>query len=343
MENLALTTKKIRTEYEGIKSYVISSEQIALTDRGLFNTGKNEFPFTLEGLDQFAGLTEIPKPFFRTLEPDLRSMIFNRRFQTRLREQRIPRDIRINLNKEAQVIGFDDPKLFRISPVKLMDTLVSSLPKSLSAEKVTVARVDIGTNLLQISCFSPEIVTEPRPKDILNGGIDIVHSISGNAGTQISCYLRRLVCSNGATTHICNDNKQLRVRRLNNGYFDESEMLKQIQDRLAEAWSQIDEKLAAIKALTEKKRISLEFLQQERTRFSLNNNMLAAIHQAIDQDEIGPTNTQYDIFNAISRVATHHQNLTFRQQRTLSGLAGEFSQQDIHKCDKCGSWLTIPN
>lgn len=343
MENLSLITKKIRGDYDGLKSYVIPAEKIALTETGLLSTGKNEFPFTLEGLDQFAGLTEIPKPFFRTLEPDLQSMIFNRRFQAGLCDQRTPRHLRINLNKESHVIGFDDPKLFRISPIKLMDTIVSSLPKNLSAEKVTVARADISTSLLRISCFSPEIVTEPRPNDIINGGIDIIHHISGNAGTQINCYLRRLICRNGATTHICNDNKQLRVRRLNHGHFDESDMLKQIYDRLAEAWSQIDEKLAAIKALTEKKRISLEFLQQERTRLSLNNRMLAAIRNVIDQDELGPTNTAYDIFNAISRVATHHQNLTFRQQRTLSGLAGEFSQQDIHKCDKCGSWLTNLN
>jgi hypothetical protein len=71
--------------------------------------------------------------------------------------------------------------------------------------------------------------------------------------------------------------------------------------------------------------------------------MIKAIRNAISQDEIGPTGTQYDIFNAISRVATHHQNLTFRQQRILSRLAGEFSQQDIQKCEHCGSWLTNIN
>lgn len=343
MENLALISEKIRNEYESLNSYVIPTEKIALTREGLLSTGDNKFLFTLTGLNQFAEIAEIPKLFFETLEPDLRSLLFNRRFQNRLCDGRIPNKLRINLNKNSQIIGFDDPKLFRINPVKLMDMIMSSLPKSLSAEKVAVPRADIRTNFFQISCFSPDIITEPRPNDIINGGIDIIHHVSGNAGTQISCYLRRLICRNGAVAHICDDDKQLRVRRLNNGAFDESDMLKQIEDRLTEAWMQINGKLEAVKALTEKKRIPLEFLKQERTRLSLNNRILDAIRNAIDQDEIGPTNTAYDIFNSISRIATHHQNLTLRQQRTLSRLAGEFSQQDIHKCDKCGSWLTTLN
>lgn len=341
MESLSLITEQIREQYGGFESFVIPAEKLALTDNGFLSTGKEEFPFTLEGLDQFAGLAEIPKPFFRSLESDIRCILFNRRLKVRLNDNRITNHIRINLNQYHQIIGFDDPKLSQINPVKLMEVINSSLPQSLSAQKVMVGSSYIGTNRLHISCFSPEHLTEPRPGDVINGGIDIVHHISGESGTQISCYLRRLICTNGATTHICKDNKPLRVRRLPNERFDEADMFQQIHDRLAQAWEQIDEKLAAIKALTEKERTSLDFLEQHRTRLSLNNHMLAAIRKAITEDELGPTNTQYDLFNSIARVATHHQNLTFRQRRTLSRLAGEFSQQDIHRCDKCGSWLTL--
>jgi len=48
MENLSLIAQKIGTEYGGLKSYVISSEKIALTNTGLLSTGQNEFPFTLD-------------------------------------------------------------------------------------------------------------------------------------------------------------------------------------------------------------------------------------------------------------------------------------------------------
>jgi len=267
----------------------------------------------------------------------------NRRFQARAANRRIGRDLRINLNQDKQIIGFDDPKLLRISPVKLMEVFNSSLPENLSAKEIKVARANLSSRIMHVSCFSPEKLIEPRPSDIINGGIDIIHHTSGDTGTQINCYLRRLICQNGAVAHICSENKQLRARRLNNGSFDENDMLMQIRRLLTEAWVQINEKLDAVRSLIEKKRISLDFLRQERTRFSLNNRMLAAIRFAIKEDEFGPTDTQFDIFNAISRVATHDDALSFRQRRTLSRMAGEFSQQDVHKCNTCGSWIIQQN
>lgn len=89
--------------------------------------------------------------------------------------------------------------------------------------------------------------------------------------------------------------------------------------------------------------VSVDFLRQQRTRFLLNNRILQAIEEAIRQDEIEPTNTQYDWFNAISRVATHDELLNFRQRRTLSRMAGEFSQYTAHQCRQCGSWIMAQN
>ncbi len=343
MKNLAQITQQITNEYVSLHSYVIPTEKISLTDNGLLSTGRNEFPLTLDVIDQFAGIAEIPKQFFRELEPDLRPVIFNRRFQARVANRRIGRDLRINLNQDKQIIGFDDPKLLRISPVKLMDVFNSSLPKNLPAKEIMVGQIDLSSRIMHVSCFSPEKKIEPRPGDIINGGVDIIHHTSGDTGTQINCYLRRLICQNGAVAHICSENKTLRARRLNNGSFDENDMLMQIQRLLTQAWVQVNEKLDAVRSLIEKKRISLDFLRQERTKFSLNNRMLAAIRLAIKEDEFGPTDTQFDIFNAISRVATHDDALSFRQRRTLGRMAGEFSQQDVHKCDNCGSWIIQQN
>ena len=104
MKNLNQLTEQIKDVYGGMYSYVIPTEQISLTDGGLLCTGRNEFPFTLDAIDQFAGVAEIPKHFFRGLEPDLRSAIFNRRFYTRATDRGIGRDIRINLNKENKII-----------------------------------------------------------------------------------------------------------------------------------------------------------------------------------------------------------------------------------------------
>jgi len=116
-------------------------------------------------------------------------------------------------------------------------------------------------------------------------------------------------------------------------------MIRQIQRLVGQAWTQLDDKLKAIAELLDRPRVSPNLLRQQRTRFSLNNRVLRAIEQALNLDELGPTHTQYDWFNAISRVATHDGLLSLRQQRMLMFMSGELSQQNARMCDKCGSWL----
>jgi len=342
MSNLAQIAQQIREEYSNRRSYSVLAEQIDLKESGHLSTGKNEFFVAGEALDQLAQGADIPRPFFRRIQPDLRAIVFNRCFQLAVSRGRVPRAICLNLNRDMQVIGFDDSSLLRIGPVQLMEVVCSSLPSEKSAEHIDVAEFDLGSRRLSFSCFSPQILGEPRAGDIINGGVDVVHHLCGDAGTQISCYLRRLVCQNGAIAHVCSQNRQLRARRLNNGRFDEKDMLRQIGGLLVEAWAQLREKLDVVTHLLEEEPLPLDVLRQQRTRFSLNNRMLRAIESAARDDELGPTNTRYDTFNAISRVATHDASLSLRQRRTLTRMAGEFSQQAAHRCSQCGQWIVEP-
>ncbi|MBN2456389.1 MAG: hypothetical protein JXB29_07650 [Sedimentisphaerales bacterium] len=343
MINLMQLTQQVRDEYENLLSIVVPTEQIRMTEHGQLFTGKNEFPTTREASEHFARLLKAPPRFYLTFEPDLRALFFNRRFPTLSADGVLGRDIRLTLNKERQIIGYDDPTLFKISPIKLMEIINTSLPQSLSAEQIEVSRLHISDTTLSLSCYSPQIGIEPRVGDIINGGVDVHHSTSGEFGTQIRVYLRRKICQNGACTHICDDRKHVRARRLSNGKFDENDMFNQIERLLIVAWRQINSKLEATRGLLNKKKVSAEFLNQQRTRFSLNNRILRLIEHAITQDEIGPTGTQYDFFNAISRVATHDNSLSLRQQRRLMFMGGEFSQQDVHKCPQCGNWIIGQN
>ena len=342
-QNLTQLTQQVRDKYASLRSFILSTQQISLTETGLLNTGKNEFALSREASEQFARFLRIPGDFYLTLESDLRALIFNRRFKAKAVEGCIGPDIRIMLNQDHHIIGYDDPKLLKISPVALMETINSSLPKGLSAQQVEISRLHPTPTTLSFSCYSPQIESQPRVGDIVNGGIDVHHSTSGEFGTQIRCYLRRRICSNGACTHICEDQKNVRVRRLPNGNFDEGDVIQQISRLLTQAWAQLDAKLQAIKGLLNKGGLSIDFLRQQRTRFSLNNRILREIEIAMHQDELGPTHTQYDLFNAISRVASHDDSLSLRQQRRMMFMAGEFSQQNVHRCSHCGSWLVTQN
>jgi len=341
--SLSQLTEQITKDYSQVRSFVVPAQRISMTEDGLLDTGKNNFPLTPEASEQIAHDIKSPKFFFQTLERDIQAELFNRRFSVMWQEYCASSDLRFTLNKKGQIIGYDDPRLLRINPVTLMEVVNTSVPESLSAEQVMVSRLYLTNNKLSFSCFSPEIIDKPRVDDIINADIDVHHSTSGEFGTQVRCYLRRLSCENGACTHICKDEKHLRARRLSNGRFDQKDMVNQLHRLFTEAWAQLDEKLQAVRGLLDKEKVSIDFLQQQRTRFSLNNEILREIEIAVNHDELGPTNTQYDIFNAISRIATHSESLSLRQRRRLMFMAGEFSQQDVHRCSQCGSWVVSPN
>jgi hypothetical protein len=342
-QNLAQLTQQIADEYARSHSYVIPTEKVALTQSGRLSTGKNEFSLSRDASEQFARMLGIPFRFYQSLEPDLRSLLFSRRFRINAADAGIGREIRLYLDGDNQIIGYDSPRLLRINPVALMAAVNSSLPKGLCAEEVGVSKLDISAKRLHLRIFSPDKKVEPRPGDIINGGIDVIHYTTGELSTQVHCYLRRMICSNGAITHVCSDNRHVRARRLHDGHFDEKDMLGQIDRLLSEAWRQVTSKLDAVHGLLERERVSSDFLRQQRTRLSLNNRIIQAVDNAIGRDEFGPTNTQYDWFNAISRVATHDEQLSFRQFRTLSRLAGEFSQHNVHRCSQCGNWVIREN
>ena len=121
------------------------------------------------------------------------------------------------------------------------------------------------------------------------------------------------------------------------------DMLRQAGRLLSRAWRQVREKLAAMVSLFGQRGISMEFLRQQRTRFSLSNSTLRAIEQALNEDEFESTDSLFDWFNAVSRVASHNGQLSFRQRRTLGRIAGELSQFSVHRCSACGSWLVQDN
>lgn len=339
MDNLIQLTERIEEAYGAFRNCSVPSANVELTEAGYLDTGKNRFRVPFDNLDVLAEWTRIPRTFYRELPPELQSSLFNVCWRRAVSDGKLPRHIRVRLDAEKRFVGFDDPQLLRISPSKVIGVIQTSLPEGLSSEQIQVARCDSTPGRLWLSLFSPDIEDQPRPGDIINGGIDIVHHLSGKAGTRVSCYLRRLVCTNGATIHVCQEDRQLRTRRLANGRFDEADMLRQLDHLLGQAWSQLPEKIEAIKSLLQKDQMPIPYLRQQRTRFSLNQRTLNAIERAIGNDELGLTGTQYDVFNAISRVATHEEDLTFRQRRLLGRMAGEFSQQTVHKCEKCGQWV----
>ena len=208
MVSLDQFTQQIENKYANTKTETVSTQQIALTTEGLLRVGKKEMPMTTDALCQFARFGKIPTQFFLEIPSDLRAAIFNRLLPKRLASSSLAHNIRLTVDNQDQIHGFDDPTLHKLEPVILMKILKNSLPNNLSADQVEVGNYYLRNNIMSISCYTPIFFTEPRKGDIINGGVDIYHSITGEMATQVRCYIRRQICQNGATAHICSNEKK---------------------------------------------------------------------------------------------------------------------------------------
>jgi hypothetical protein len=116
-------------------------------------------------------------------------------------------------------------------------------------------------------------------------------------------------------------------------------VLLAIRGQIKHAWAQLEERLEGIKELM-KHRLEVDQMPEGlRRRWSINKKVATEITIALQNDELGRTHTEYDLVNALSRVATHSRQLAPRYQRHLSLAAGMFAQRHIHQCPMCGSWL----
>jgi len=205
-----------------------------------------------------------------------------------------------------------------------------------------VAKLHLTATEFELTCHTGKLTAEPRPGDVLHGGITIRHSQAGNSTTVILSYLHRLVCSNGLTQRVCLQGRPSRTKRTKAGNTAQR-MLEAIKRQVRQAWAQLDQRLEGMGELLNHPLEVDELPEGLRRRWSINRRVAAEVAQALQNDELGRTRTEYDLVNAISRVATHSQHLAPRYARHLCLAAGMFAQRHVHQCPMCGSWLLRDN
>ena len=201
-----------------------------------------------------------------------------------------------------------------------------------------MAKLRLADTEFELICHTDCLTVEPRPGDVLHGGIRIRHSQAGASPTVVMSYIHRLVCSNGTMQRVCLQGKPSRTKRSKAGS-SPKRILEAIKTQISQAWAQLDERLRGVKELLNHPMPVDQLPEGLRGRWSVNRTVAAEIAQALQDDELGRTGTEYDLVNAISRVATHSARLAPRYAAHLCLAAGMFAQRHIHQCPTCGSWL----
>jgi hypothetical protein len=210
-------------------------------------------------------------------------------------------------------------------------------------ESLFVARIGHDSEGVDVDLVSPSKAIAVRRGDIVQSGLHIVHHPFGSHATLIEAFIYRLVCGNGMTRRECvsGGDRPARTRKLPVDFPNNRELqMAQIRRLTRQTWDGLQVQLDTLRATSERPAHVEELLARwlQRARMSVRT-MMARLLDAWREE--GAENTYYGAVNALTRVATHHQDLSERQRRALASLAGLLSFSDVHICPRCFSVLGV--
>ena len=176
-------------------------------------------------------------------------------------------------------------------------------------------------------------MTEPISKDFLFGGVQFQGSVLGECAIEVSAYVFRQICSNGAIA----PRTIFRWSRKN----VQTQAVDWARDTARQAYEAVDGEFERIKKLTKIKitgHVS-ELLKSMFHEFSLPTAVRNAIlAELVDS---GKAETLYDVYNAITKVASHSEIIadkpsSIRQTMLVAGQVVEHSEV----CPTCYSVLS---
>jgi hypothetical protein len=179
----------------------------------------------------------------------------------------------------------------------------------------------------EVQLIFQQVSSEPRPGDIVSGGIWIRVSPIGLRAPSVEPFLLRLVCANGMVV----PERLCKTDRRKNG----SDFLQSAE----RAWRALSEVMRRLPDLAQE-RVDVETEIATVARdLRLSATLRRALMDALERDELGNHGTLLDVVNAVSRVATHHDRLNDAVRHRLMTAAGLLLQSE-HRCPTCRRiWL----
>jgi hypothetical protein len=342
MTSLSDVTQQLKDRKARLEVVRIPSDKVHMTPEGLLVVSDRQLPTSTEAQLELATYAGIPSVFFTQCPPDLQAVMFNKLFPIRVPTQDIPCEMGVAI-LDNKVISVASSHLESLASLDVLELVLDEAPKELrNEESLVVDRFHLN-GWTGISLTSPSIKTEPRPGDIIQAGVDFYHSDAGSFATQVSTYLLRLVCKNGALVRVCEHDRGVRIRR--DSHIDRDELIRRARRMAALAWSDLDKKLEVLKQLAnERVENPREVIEKISADLGLNmsGKLIDGAIRAMGEDEYGNARTLLDIWNAMSRLATHSIEHPLAWRRRMMFASGGILQERIERCPQCLSILRHP-
>ncbi len=316
----------------------LSFSELRLSDAGGLVIGSESFELAKDSRSSLCRHQKIPREFAERIPTDLLSTIFNRLQEAKPTRSRV----RLNVQDDSVVTHISAPGLITLSNEPVFDEVLAGFTEGSEKDvkDLKVAEFRPRAGLVSVLLYTETIGHEPREGDLVYPGISLVHSSTGSHATQVATFIRRLVCRNGMTVRVCENEHKLRIRRLAQDGFDERDVLKQVRNMARKASTDFKVKLEAFGLLRDNKVADPEAaLRRLAKRLHLKKELSEQLLQTFYEDELGVDETAFGLVNALSRVVTHSPDIGDVQRIDLMATAGTYSQSSIRQCELCSSIL----
>ncbi len=325
-------------------SLLIPSKELFLTEDGYLKIDNKDLSISGQAEKALSHLAKIPSEFYMQLPARLKATLFN---ELNKRNHRIDGDkdggVRLHLLDDREVIGICKHDLSAFSNTKVISAVLDAVPDQMSIrlDDLYVASLHMTYGSLELNILSSSKQREPRPKDFIDGGISILTSSTGEFGTQITTYLRRLVCENGMLVPVLRDTKRLRIKRAKRDGISEEYFMERIGFIARMCWEELDVKLESLRELAQHK-VDVEAVLNKIARdLRLNKQLRMEILKALEAERLGGVGTQLDVINILSWVGTHTKDLDLNGRRRIMSEVGTIITERIQRCPHCQSILRM--
>ena len=329
---------------------------VAVTDRspvvvepGRLRIGDDNLLLTDEGWDRLAKHCGASSTYWAQFNQSFRSEIAQYHFD---HDQAFsPKSLRGGREAIAvndQFLGLRQSNLVHLDYSSVVQAVIDGL--GTDAQYFTVNRLMLTAESIFVELKTSRRTRAVKVGDVVQGGIAFSHSFLGTTPTNVELFVFRLICSNGLALRHCIGHAAIsRSRRLKNRDNNSAaNAMSQIERLTQERMSHLDALLESLSQLPASRiESSAGFDDEESMRRFLmptlrathlwsNDLWLRVIAPAWRHAHGGNGELhEFAAVNTITYVATHQQDLSFRQRQTLARLGGLLAFQRVHVCPRC--------
>ena len=198
-----------------------------------------------EAWETFCQYLDLPVDLLPQLREHLGNLVLKCVRGADRRGKDAPEEIRLSCSEDGRVLALTPSTLVTLSNDEVVQLIEQTIPADIMSETLC-ARLFLTQTAFELDLYTRQLPVEPRPGDVLYGGVSIRHSQAGCSPTAVLGYIHRLVCTNGMTQRVCLDGKPARTKRPTSENAREL-VLTAMRDQIAGAFAQLQHRLDGIR------------------------------------------------------------------------------------------------